>query len=131
MLYLLDAAATKSAQDAATFCCNMSDLFSLVGLFVTIFKIIIPILLIVFGIMDVGKSVTAGKDDEIKKNLKSFAFRVAAAIMVFFIPNIVGMVMSMLANATSNQQSAAGWKCCEYRLGLGGSETECSTNLTN
>lgn len=110
---------------------NLGPLFTMIGYVITAFKIIIPILLIVFGIMDVGKAVTAGKDDEIKKNLKSFAFRVAAAIMVFFIPNIVGMVMSMLANATSNQQSAAGWKCCEYRLGLGGSETECSTNLTN
>jgi hypothetical protein len=104
MLYLLantssTAAATQSAKDAASFCCQMSDMFSLLGLFVTVFKIIIPILLIVFGMLDMGKAVTSGKDDEIKKSAGSFGRRIGAAVVVFFIPTIVGLVMSLINNA--------------------------------
>ena len=52
---------------------------------ITAVKIIIPILLILFGMLDVGKSVVAGKPEEITKNIKSFAFRALAAVLIFFI----------------------------------------------
>ena len=62
-------------------CGNLAPLLRLVGYVVTIFKIVIPLLLIVFGMLDVGKSVVAGKPDEVTKNLKSFAMRCVAGIM--------------------------------------------------
>ena len=78
-------------------CGNLAPLLRLVGYVVTIFKIVIPLLLIVFGMLDVGKSVVAGKPDEVTKNLKSFAMRCVAAVLVFFIPSIVGVVLDAVA----------------------------------
>ena len=37
---------------------------------IPIIQIGIPILLIIFGMLDLGKAVVAGKEDEIKKTLK-------------------------------------------------------------
>ena len=78
---------------------NLGPLFTMIGYVITAFKIIIPILLIIFGMFDMGKAVTAGKDDEIKKSAMSFARRIGAAVIVFFIPTIVGLVMSLISNA--------------------------------
>lgn len=119
-------------------CGNLAPLLRLVGYVVTIFKIVIPLLLIVFGMLDVGKSVVAGKPDEVTKNLKSFAMRCVAAVLVFFIPSIVGVVLDAVAATETNSKTdqtnngdnavdAKGWRCCwEYALGGDGSKN-CAT----
>ena len=86
-------------------CGNLAPLLRLVGYVVTIFKIVIPLLLIVFGMLDVGKSVVAGKPDEVTKNLKSFAMRCVAAVLVFFIPSIVGVVLDAVAATETNSKT--------------------------
>src|SRR5574344_870854 len=83
------------------FCTSTAELWGLLGLFITIFKIVIPVMLIVLGMFDMGKAVTSGKDDEIKKQLLTFAKRVVAAVLVFFIPTIVGLVMQAINSAAS------------------------------
>lgn len=108
--------------NASTVCGQLSSFLALVGYVVTIFKIVIPLLLIVFGMLDVGKSVVAGKPDEVTKNLKSFAMRCIAGILVFFIPSIVGALMTAVAGTPSNEttttKDATGWRCCwAYVLG--------------
>lgn len=102
--------------DAGTFCGNLRGLLTLIGYVITAFKIVIPMLLIVFGMMDVGKAVVGSKDDEIKKSLKSFAMRAMAAVVIFFIPSIVGLIMSAVAN--SGGKDAEGWTACKTYLGL-------------
>ena len=76
--------------NASTVCGQLSSFLALVGYVVTIFKIVIPLLLIIFGMLDVGKSVVAGKPDEVTKHLKEFAMRCIAAILICFIPSIIG-----------------------------------------
>lgn len=112
-----------------TVCGNLAPLLRLVGYVVTIFKIAIPLLLIVFGMLDIGKSVVASKPDEVTKNLKSFAMRCVGAVLIFFIPSIVGVVLDAVAateknsstdktNNGDNAVDAKGWRCCwEYALG--------------
>lgn len=118
-------------------CGNLAPLLRLVGYVVTIFKIVIPLLLIVFGMLDVGKSVVDSKPDEVTKNLKSFAMRCVAAVLIFFIPSIVGVVLDAVAateqnssgDTTVNGQAvdAKGWRCCwDYVLGGNGSSKYCS-----
>ena len=46
--------------------------------------------------LDMGKAVTSGKEDEIKKSAMSFMRRAIAAIVIFFVPAIVGLVMSAI-----------------------------------
>ena len=122
MLYLLDAA-SLNASNAAAFCSQMSDIFKLIGLFVTVFKIIIPILLIIFGMFDMGKAVTSGKDDEIKKSAMSFARRIGAAVIVFFIPTIVGIVM-VLINSAGATDTSNYCQCIKDILNVGSCTTK-------
>ena len=58
----------------------------IVSLIVTLIKIGVPILLIVFGMLDLGKAVMAQKEDEIKKSQQTF-FVVVIVQTVF---NLVG-----------------------------------------
>ena len=61
----------------------------LVGIFVTIIKIIAPIILIVMGSIDMTKAVVDKDADAIQKNLIVFAKRAAAGVLVFLTPSIL------------------------------------------
>ena len=95
------------------FCRTTQSLWGLLGIAITAIKVVIPIILIVMGMLDMGKAVTSGKDDEIKKQLKVFLFRAVAAILVFFVPTIVGMIMQSVNSATNaNSDDICGYKEC-------------------
>ena len=79
------------------FCYKSADIWQVVGYVLLVFKIVIPIILIIFGMIDLGRSVVSGKDDEIKKNMKSLMIRAIAAIAIFFIPTFVGMIMGVVS----------------------------------
>lgn len=63
----------------------------------TLIKIGVPILLIIFGMLDLGKAVMAQKDDEIKKGQQTLIKRVIAAAIVFFVVTIVQILISVVA----------------------------------
>ena len=75
-----------------------------VSTIVTIIKIVIPIILIVLGLVDLGKATIAQKEDEIKKAQMTFVKRIIAAVLVFFVVAIVQLVFGLLSNA---QQKSA------------------------
>ncbi len=64
---------------------------------ITIIKIVVPILLIIFGMLDLGKAVVASKEDEIKKGQQTFIKRVIAAVIVFFVIQIVQIIISFVS----------------------------------
>ena len=70
-------------------------------------KIGIPVLLIIFGMMDLGKAVMAQKEDEIKKGWQTFVKRMAAAVIVFLVVFIVQIVFNLVAG--DNKEST--WTC--------------------
>lgn len=78
------------------FCTNTAAVWQLVGRILFVFKIVIPILLMVFGMIDLGKAVVGAKDDEIKKALKQLMMRAIAAIVIFLIPTIIGFIFSIV-----------------------------------
>ena len=80
------------------FCENSANIWQIVGYALLAFKIVIPILLIIFGMLDLGKAVVASKDDEIKKATKQLAIRAVAGIVIFFIPTLVGMILGLVSN---------------------------------
>ncbi|MBE6154486.1 MAG: hypothetical protein E7163_02795 [Firmicutes bacterium] len=69
--------------------------FTTLGWIIFIIKILIPILLIIFGSVDFAKAVLAGKDDAIKKSAKTLALRAVAGIIIFFIPTILNAVVGV------------------------------------
>ena len=67
-----------------------------------IIQIGIPILLIVFGSIDLGKAVMANDDKEIKGATGKLIKRAIAAVIVFFIPWIVDLLMGIVATNSDN-----------------------------
>jgi mannose/fructose/N-acetylgalactosamine-specific phosphotransferase system component IIC len=59
----------------------------------------IPILLIIFGMLDLGKAVVAGKEDEIKKNQQLLVKRAISAVAVFFVVTLVTLVFGLFASS--------------------------------
>lgn len=82
--------------DNKTFCVGTAKIWRLVGKILLVFKIVIPLLVIIFGMIDLGKAVVASKDDEIKKAAKSLGMRALAGVLIFFIPTIVAFVFNMV-----------------------------------
>lgn len=79
-----------------TFCQSLSPLLQLVGQVLNIFKICLPIILIVLGIFDIGKAVISSKSEDVKKNMKSFLKKIVACIVVFFVPTICMVVFGFV-----------------------------------
>lgn len=73
---------------------QLSDVTSLIY---HIILIGVPLLLIVFGMWDLGKAVMAQKEDEIKKGQQIFVKRLIAAVIVFFVLIIVDLIIPLIA----------------------------------
>ena len=76
---------------------------------ITLIKVGVPILLIVFGMLDLGKAVMAQKEDEIKKGWQTFIKRIVAAAVVFLVVFIVQIIFSLVANDTDDETNM--WSC--------------------
>lgn len=79
------------------FCSDTGVIWQFIGYVLFIFKIVIPILLIVFGMLDLGKAVVASDDKEIKNATTKLAKRAVAGVVIFFIPALVGFIFSIVA----------------------------------
>lgn len=55
-------------------------------------KVVIPIILIIFGMIELGKAITAQKEDEIKRAQSSFLKKLIIAVIVFLVSSIVQFV---------------------------------------
>jgi len=80
------------------FCASTANIWQIVGYVLLVFKIAIPILLIIFGMVDLGGAVVAGKSDEVSKKIKSLAFRAVAGVLIFLIPTIISFVMGLVTD---------------------------------
>ena len=88
------------------FCASTSRIWQVVGWAFLIVKIIVPLLLIIFGVKDLVQAVISGKDDEIKKSTKSLMIRAIASILIFFIPTIVSLVMGLIVDFSTSGAKA-------------------------
>lgn len=90
--------------DAQYTCGSSNFVFSgtfpyIISTIVLIIKIAVPILLIIFGMLDLGKAVVASKEDEIKKGQQLFIKRAISAVLVFFVIQIVQIIIRFLASS--------------------------------
>ena len=88
-------------------CGNLDIEFSgmipyMVSTIITLIKIVVPILLIIWGMLDLAKAVMAQKEDEIKKGQQTLIKRLVAAIIVFFVITVVQMIVNFLSNDDDN-----------------------------
>ena len=88
---------------APSICTSLSPIWQIIGWVLWVFKIVIPIVIIVFGMIDLGKAVVASKDDEIKKSVKSLVMRAIAGVIIFFIPTLVGAIFGLVGEFNDNR----------------------------
>lgn len=105
-----------------SFCAKTATVWQLIGRVLFVFKIVIPILLIVFGMLDLGKAVVGAKDDEIKKALKQLAMRAIAAVVVFLIPVFISFIFSIVDQFSDVQNDYGNCATCISKPG------ECDTS---
>ena len=75
---------------------------SLVSTAYTIIQIAVPIVLVILGMFDLIKAITAQKDDDIKKAQGLFFKRLISALLVFFVFTVVKLAMSFATKYSGN-----------------------------
>ena len=65
-------------------------------------KIGIPLLLIIFGMLDLAKGVVAKKDEDMKKYQRLFLKKLIAGAMVFFVVSITIFLLKLLDSAETS-----------------------------
>jgi len=83
--------------DVNEICSNFdSTLATFIHNVIVVIKIAVPIVLVLLGMLDLGKGVIANKEDEIKKGQHTFLKRLLAGVIVFFMITIVQLVISVI-----------------------------------
>lgn len=59
-------------------------------------KIVVPILLVLFGTIDLGKAITAKKEDDIKKYQGSCVKRLITGVLVFVVVFVVEFLLGFV-----------------------------------
>lgn len=81
---------------------NIPTIFpTVVSIIYNIVQVLVPILLIIFGSIDLVKGIASQKDDEIKKGQKMFIKRLIVAALVFFVFVFVKFFISLVADGNS------------------------------
>ena len=91
------------------FCDDLGPVISLVKNVVKLLQWGIPMVLILYGMLDLGKAVMAGKEDEMKKDQNTLIKRVVYAVTVFLVVTIVTFAMGLVGSTE--------WKDCWKSVG--------------
>lgn len=96
---------------------SLQPVWDIVGIIINLIMIGVPIALIIFGMVDLGKAVIASKEDEVKKATKLLGKRFLYAIGVFAIVWFVTFTFDTLSSSTSGaidykEDSKDSWQQC-------------------
>ncbi len=95
----------------ADFCSETAGIWAVLGYVVLVIKIVIPLMLIIMGMIDLGKAVISSDEKAINKAVSTLIKRFIAAVIVFFIPTIVSALFSVVTSINMNQDYATCVQC--------------------
>ena len=84
-----------------SFCFKTSAIWQFVGYGLFALKILVPLIIIIFGIVDFAKAIASSDDKAIKKSSLSLFKRLIVGICIFFIPTIVKVVFDLIDNVAN------------------------------
>lgn len=97
-------------------CSGLSPIIKLIRYgVIPILQIGIPIILILLGMIDLGKAVMAGKEDEMKKAQSTLIKRAIYAVAIFFVVTLVNLIFTLLSNTSFNNdptKPSSSWFTC-------------------
>lgn len=88
----------EAVNDPTEFCASISKLLRLVGIVVFGIKVVVPIILIIVGMLDLTKAVTEKNEENIKKAQQALVKKAIAAVCVFLVVTIVGVLMRIVGS---------------------------------
>ena len=88
------------------------QIVTIIGAIVFAIKVIIPVLLIIFGMLDLGKAIIAQKEDEIKKGQQTFLKRLLTAAIVFFVVILTQFIVDLVGGEDSGANDSV-WSCVD------------------
>lgn len=118
---------TAGASTGIGFCTNTANIWQIVGYVLLVFKIVIPLLLIIMGMLDLGKAVIASKDDEIKKSITSLVKRAIAAVVIFLLPTIITFMMGIISDFNDNEAVKDDFLVCRGCISNPNDSSVCDT----
>lgn len=87
---------------------------NVVHLVVVGIQVVVPILLIIFGMLDFAKAIIGQDEKEIKAKQQIFIKRLIAAVLVFLIVTIVQLVLNVVGSlGATGDQSGTAWTCAK------------------
>lgn len=108
--------------EGTNFCAQTANIWKILGYVVMIIKIVIPLLLIIFGMIDLGKAVVSSDEKAISKSVNQLIRRFIAAIVIFFIPTIVSAIFNAVGIMGTEQADYNNCVQCVTNVG------ECDTS---
>lgn len=121
-----------AANDTMQMCCNMRPFLNILRYVIVIIQFSVPLLLIVFGTVDMFKAMTKGDEKENKKVVDTFVKRLIYGVMIFLVPFLVRLVFKVLNDNILNNQkeeiNSMSWlSCFNYAMEKGKLKSVCSS----
>ena len=100
------------------FCEESKQIWRTIGYVINIFKIAIPIIIVLLAILDLGKAVMAGEEKDVQAAQKMLIKRLLYGIAIFFVVTLVHIVMNLVATGAAHDDvddvnSTDWWTCWE------------------
>ncbi len=90
---------------------------NVIHLIVVAIQIVVPILLIIWGMIDFAKAIIGQDEDKIKAGQKLFMKRLIAAVLVFLIVTIVQLLINVAASIADGDDAGTDtnriWTCAK------------------
>lgn len=74
-----------------------------ISILYTLIQVLVPIVLVIFGMLDLFKGITAGKEDDMKKGQQLFIKRIIVAAIIFFVFVFVKLLVSFVADSDKSR----------------------------
>lgn len=84
-------------------------IFNLVHYIILLIQVVVPILLIIWGMLDFAKGVIGGDEDKIKAGQKTFIQRLITAIIVFLVVAVVKLVVNVVSGVVGSDTAQGGF----------------------
>ena len=82
---------------------NILSVLRMVGYVLTLLKVFVPIIIIIWATLKFYQAVTAGSSEALSKQVKSLLYRVGIGVMVFFVPTLIDAVLVNFITADSKK----------------------------
>lgn len=89
-----------------------NGVFTLTSTIILIIQVVVPVLLIIWGMLDFAKAVIGGDENKIKEGQKVFIKRLIAAIVVFLIITVVKLLVNVIGNLGAESVDTSTVKTC-------------------